>query len=253
MRRTLIATAARGHERAGRRPARQRLRRGVRRRARGLLAEPGRRPRHAALDPADADGRADGGDPEHCLRPRRGLGDRALPLPGPRRSSRRSSTCRSRSRRWSSASSCCCSSACRAIFGPWLREHDIKIVFACPGWSWPPCFVTFPFVARELIPLMEALGSDEEVAGGQPRRARLADLPADHAAEHQVGPALRHHPLQRPRDGRVRRGVRRLRPHRRPDRHDAAARREAVPGVQPARRRSPWRRCWRCWRWSRCW
>ena len=47
-----------------------------------------------------------------------------------------------------------------------------------PGLVLATAFVTFPFVARELIPLMEAIGSDEEVAGGQPRRARLADLPA---------------------------------------------------------------------------
>ena len=59
---------------------------------------------------------------------------------------------------------CCCSSACRAIFGPWLREHDIKIIFAYPGLVLATAFVTFPFVARELIPVMEAIGPDEEIA-----------------------------------------------------------------------------------------
>lgn len=49
-------------------------------------------------------------------------------------------------------------------FGPWLREHDIKIVFAVPGIVLATVFVTFPFVARELIPLMEAQGRDEEEA-----------------------------------------------------------------------------------------
>jgi len=48
--------------------------------------------------------------------------------------------------------------------GPWLREHDIKIIFATPGLILATAFVTFPFVARELIPVMEAIGSEEEVA-----------------------------------------------------------------------------------------
>jgi sulfate transport system permease protein len=48
--------------------------------------------------------------------------------------------------------------------GPWLREHDIRIIFAVPGIVLATMFVTFPFVARELIPLMEAQGSEEEQA-----------------------------------------------------------------------------------------
>ena len=52
----------------------------------------------------------------------------------------------------------------QGFWGPWLREHDIRIVFAFPGLVMATCFVTFPVVARELIPLMEALGADEEVA-----------------------------------------------------------------------------------------
>ncbi|MDR3481416.1 MAG: sulfate ABC transporter permease subunit CysW [Burkholderiaceae bacterium] len=49
-------------------------------------------------------------------------------------------------------------------FGPWLRDHDIKILFAVPGIVLATVFVTFPFVARELIPLMQAQGNDEEEA-----------------------------------------------------------------------------------------
>jgi sulfate transport system permease protein len=49
-------------------------------------------------------------------------------------------------------------------FGPWLAEHDIKILFAVPGIVLATIFVTFPFVARELIPLMQAQGSEEEEA-----------------------------------------------------------------------------------------
>jgi len=52
----------------------------------------------------------------------------------------------------------------QGYFGPWLREHGLKIVFATPGLILATSFVTLPFVARELIPLMEAIGSEEEVA-----------------------------------------------------------------------------------------
>lgn len=48
--------------------------------------------------------------------------------------------------------------------GPWLMAHDIKIVFAVPGIILATVFVTFPFIARELIPLMQAQGTDEEQA-----------------------------------------------------------------------------------------
>jgi sulfate/thiosulfate transport system permease protein len=49
-------------------------------------------------------------------------------------------------------------------FGPWLKEHDIKIIFAVPGIVLATMFVTFPFVARELIPLMEEQGTEDEEA-----------------------------------------------------------------------------------------
>ncbi|PTQ10117.1 sulfate ABC transporter permease subunit CysW [Sphingomonas oleivorans] len=49
-------------------------------------------------------------------------------------------------------------------FGPWLQEHDIEIVFAVPGIVLASVFVTFPFVARELIPLMAEQGRDDEEA-----------------------------------------------------------------------------------------
>ncbi len=49
-------------------------------------------------------------------------------------------------------------------FGPWLMERDVKIIFAVPGLVLATIFVTFPFVARELIPLMEAQGREEEEA-----------------------------------------------------------------------------------------
>ncbi len=48
--------------------------------------------------------------------------------------------------------------------GPWLQAHDLKIIFALPGIVLATVFVTFPFIARELIPLMQAQGTEEEQA-----------------------------------------------------------------------------------------
>ncbi len=52
----------------------------------------------------------------------------------------------------------------QGLWGPWLIDHGIRIVYARPGIILATVFVTFPFVARELIPLMEAVGRDEETA-----------------------------------------------------------------------------------------
>ena len=52
----------------------------------------------------------------------------------------------------------------QGVLGPWLSAHDIKIVFALPGMIIVTLFITFPFVARELIPLMMSQGKDEEEA-----------------------------------------------------------------------------------------
>ncbi len=49
-------------------------------------------------------------------------------------------------------------------FGGWLREHEIKVIFAVPGIVLATIFITFPFVARELIPLMQQQGRDQEEA-----------------------------------------------------------------------------------------
>ena len=49
-------------------------------------------------------------------------------------------------------------------FGPWLGEHDFKVIFAVPGMVLATTFITFPFVARELIPLMQSQGRDDEEA-----------------------------------------------------------------------------------------
>jgi sulfate transport system permease protein len=49
-------------------------------------------------------------------------------------------------------------------FGEWLRDHDLKVIFAVPGIVLATVFVTFPFIARELIPLMQAQGNEQEEA-----------------------------------------------------------------------------------------
>jgi sulfate transport system permease protein len=52
----------------------------------------------------------------------------------------------------------------QGLLGPWLAKHDIKIIFAVPGIVLATIFVTFPFIARELIPLIQAQGNEEEEA-----------------------------------------------------------------------------------------
>jgi sulfate/thiosulfate transport system permease protein len=52
----------------------------------------------------------------------------------------------------------------QGLMGPWLQANDIKIIFAVPGIALATLFITFPFVARELIPLMQEQGTDEEEA-----------------------------------------------------------------------------------------
>lgn len=52
----------------------------------------------------------------------------------------------------------------QGYFGPWLQAHDIQIIFAVPGIVLATIFVTFPFIARELIPTMQAQGSQDEEA-----------------------------------------------------------------------------------------
>jgi sulfate transport system permease protein len=52
----------------------------------------------------------------------------------------------------------------QGFFGEWLQDRDIRIIFAVPGIALATIFITFPFVARELIPIMQAQGSDQEQA-----------------------------------------------------------------------------------------
>ena len=103
----------------------------------------------------------------------------------------------------------------QGLFGPWLIDHDIQVIFAVPGIVLATIFVTFPFIARQLIPLMQEQGTDGRGSRADARRIRLAHIPDCNVAEHPVGTALRRPALQRARDGRIRRGVGRLGPHSR--------------------------------------
>jgi sulfate transport system permease protein len=52
----------------------------------------------------------------------------------------------------------------QGAFGPWLQAHGVRVIYAWPGLVLATAFVTFPFVARELLPVLEAVGPDEELA-----------------------------------------------------------------------------------------
>ncbi len=89
----------------------------------------------------------------------------------------------------------------QGYWGPWLQSHNLHVLFAVPGITLATVFVTFPFVARALIPLMQEQGD----AGGRGRdlagRVGLADLLPRHPAEYQMGRAVRRAVVQCARDG----------------------------------------------------
>lgn len=122
----------------------------------------------------------------------------------------------------------------QGYLGPTLREWGIKVIFAWPGLVLATTFVTLPFIARELIPLMEALGEDEEVAAislganGWQMFWRIT-LP-------NIRWGLLYGVIQCfSRDWRVWCRVCGFRSHRRRNRHDAPARGKAVSGIQQPR------------------
>jgi hypothetical protein len=137
----------------------------------------------------------------------------------------------------------------QGYLGPWLVAHGIKVIFALPGLALATIFVTFPFVVRELIPLMRQQGTEEEEAALSLGASGLGHVFPRHAAEREVGTPVRHLAVQRARHGRVRRGLCRVRPCARRDQHHAAARRGAPTTVTSSPPHSPWRHCWRCSRW----
>ena len=104
-------------------------------------------------------------------------------------------------------------------FGPWLAEHDIKIMFVVPGIVLATTFVTFPFVARELIPLMQAQGNDEEEGRHGAGRGMAGKRSGTSPCPTSSGACSTASSCATPGDGRVRRGVRGVGPHPGPDQH----------------------------------
>lgn len=104
------------------------------------------------------------------------------------------------------------------IFGRqgWLGSWNLRVIFAFPGIVLATAFITLPFVVREVLPVLEEAGTEEEEAAKTLGGQFLADLLAHHPAQHPLGPSLRRHPDQCPRHGGVRGGGRGLRQHHRP-------------------------------------
>ena len=84
-------------------------------------------------------------------------------------------------------------------FGPWLEDHGLQVIFAKPGMIMATCFVILPLVIREVVPVLEELGDDQEQAARSLGANGAPDLLADHPARHQVGGRVRRGAEPRPR------------------------------------------------------
>ena len=116
----------------------------------------------------------------------------------------------------------------RGWFGAWLAANGISLVFAIPGIMIATLFVTFPYVARELIPLMQQLGNDEEEAAITLRAGGWGQRVPCNPAQDPLGTALWSHSLQRARHGRIRRSVGGLGPYPGIDQYHATRHRSAL-------------------------
>ena len=90
-------------------------------------------------------------------------------------------------------------------FGRLLTTHGIQVIFAIPGMVLATIFVSLPFVVREVVPVLQEIGTEQEQAA-RTLGARLADLLADHPAGDPLGRRLRRRAHDRARARRVRRG-----------------------------------------------
>ena len=118
--------------------------------------------------------------------------------------------------------------------GPFLESHDWKIIFAVPGMVLATSFVSMPFVAREVLPVLEEIGTDQEEAAKNSGRIRLADLLAGDFTLHSLGLAVWHYFDERARHGRVWRGRRRIGQHHRQNPNPAAVRRRNLQAIPHA-------------------
>ena len=118
------------------------------------------------------------------------------------------------------------------VFGQWLIEHGIRVIFTPIGMAIATTFVSLPFVVREIEPVLREIGNGPGAGSLDAWRKQLADVLANHAAGDPVGPDLRRGACHGARPRRVRRGLDRLRADLRRDRDAAALRPEAVRGLQ---------------------
>jgi hypothetical protein len=121
--------------------------------------------------------------------------------------------------------------------GQWFAPLGIRIAYMPLGVMVALTFIGLPFVVRTVQPILEDFEAElEEAAASLPGCLALADLLARHPPERQMGSAVWRHSLQRPGHGRVRRGVRGIRPHPQPHHDHPPARRDSLQRVQQRRR-----------------
>ena len=125
-------------------------------------------------------------------------------------------------------------------FGNWLAGWGIQVIFSLPGIVMAAsAIVALPYVVREVLPVLQEIGTDQEQAATTLGADALHRVPAHHPPVDQAEPGLRRDPHHRPGPGRVRRGHRRVRRHRRedPDPHLVHPGQHRQP--QHRRRRTP--------------
>ena len=103
-------------------------------------------------------------------------------------------------------------------FGNWLAARGIEVIFSVPGIVMASATVALPYVVREVLPVLQEIGTDQEQAAATLGAAPLHHLPAHHPPVPSAGPGLRRHPDHGPGAGRVRGRGGGVRRHRRPDR-----------------------------------
>ena len=134
--------------------------------------------------------------------------------------------------------------------GPTLAEAGIKVLFSVPGMVLASIFVSVPFVVRETVPVLQEIGTDQEMAASTLGANSWQTFWRITLPSIRWGVAYGVAPPRTPARGarRVRRGDDRLRLDHRPDPDPAALRREAVRELQTVRAPTAPRWCWRFWR-----
>ncbi len=120
----------------------------------------------------------------------------------------------------------------RGEFGGWLAEHGMRVIFAMPGMVLATIFVSIPFVAREVIPVLREIGTEQEQAARTLGAIRLADLPHGHPPRHPRRRRLRRGADHGAGAGRVRGGGDRLRQALRAHRDADDPRRGTIPQLR---------------------